>query len=414
MDRLLIKSIEGRILVGILMFVAIMILIGWVAINEEARMQAFVEQHTGRSIERGAELYASLCSECHGEEGLGSGGRAPGLNNPHLFGIDPVAEQTVAISGANRTLVRLTQQSDALLSEFTDSTNPPTVDRQTEILSELETLDAEIAAQSEIITEATAAREATLQGMAVAVERGLYPQWESVVDIETTSDNEVEIFFFSNGTRLAQVGWAGDLHGYLVTTMIHGRPGSDRVWPNSTGMAAWSQTAGGPLRDDEIEDIAAYILNWEQGSGWTQEDFFAVQQYGKPLADGSLPSEPLPPPVGNDVAGIIARLAAEEVVGDPVNGESLYAGVKYGCSGCHANGAAAPDTIGTWTRIRSERLTLPQFAGYDGLQYLIESITRPNDYLVDGYSSGAMPVDFGTRMNDQELADIIAFLTTQE
>ena len=57
-----IKSIESRILTGILMFVATMILIGWVSINEEARMQAFVQQHTGRSIERGAELFASLCA----------------------------------------------------------------------------------------------------------------------------------------------------------------------------------------------------------------------------------------------------------------------------------------------------------------------------------------------------------------
>ena len=67
------KSIDGKILSGIVMFVAIMILIGWVAINEEARMQSFVVQHTGRSIERGAELFASLCVECHGEEGLWPG-----------------------------------------------------------------------------------------------------------------------------------------------------------------------------------------------------------------------------------------------------------------------------------------------------------------------------------------------------
>ena len=37
MNRLIIERIEGRILVGITMFVAIMILVGWVAINEPAR-----------------------------------------------------------------------------------------------------------------------------------------------------------------------------------------------------------------------------------------------------------------------------------------------------------------------------------------------------------------------------------------
>ena len=137
MNILFIRSIEGRILAGITMFVGMMILVGWVAINEEARMQAFVRQHTGRSIERGAELYASLCSECHGEEGYGAGDRAPGLNNPHLFGFDPVGLQTAAITNANRALVRLNKDADSLLNEMTDDENPPSEERQNEILGEI-------------------------------------------------------------------------------------------------------------------------------------------------------------------------------------------------------------------------------------------------------------------------------------
>ena len=414
MDRLHIRSIEGRILAGISMFVAIMILVGWVAINEEARMQAFVQQHTGRSIERGAELFASLCAECHGEEGLGSGDRAPALNSPHFFGFDPVAEQTSAITNANRSLVRLNQLSEALLAELTDSENPPAEERQDKIFDELEAIDQQMQEQETVIAEAVSARAGILESLEMAVERDLFPQWESVQDIETTSDNEVEIFFNSNGTRLAQVGWGGDLHGYVVTTLIHGRPGSLNVWPNSAGgMAAWSQTAGGPLREDQLEDIAAYILNWDKGDAWTQEDFIAVQQYGKPLADGSLPSEPPPPPVGDNVEGILQRWADEGIVGSAVSGADLYEN-EYKCSDCHRAGASAPDTIGTWARIQTERLTQPRFAGYSGEIYLIESIVQPNAYLVDGYNSGVMPENFGIRMENQHLADMIAFLMTQE
>lgn len=414
MDRLHIRSIEGRILAGISMFVAIMILVGWVAINEEARMQAFVQQHTGRSIERGAELFASLCAECHGEEGLGSGDRAPALNSPHFFGFDPVAEQTSAITNANRSLVRLNQLSEELLAELTDSENPPAEERQDKIFDELEAIDQQMQEQETVIAEAVSARAGILESLEMAVERDLFPQWESVQDIETTSDNEVEIFFNSNGTRLAQVGWGGDLHGYVVTTLIHGRPGSLNVWPNSAGgMAAWSQTAGGPLREDQLEDIAAYILNWDKGDAWTQEDFIAVQQYGKPLADGSLPSEPPPPPVGDNVEGILQRWADEGIVGSAVSGADLYEN-EYKCSDCHRAGASAPDTIGTWTRIQTERLTQAQFAGYSGEMYLIESIVQPNAYLVDGYNSGVMPENFGIRMENQHLADMIAFLMTQE
>ena len=88
---------------------------------------------------------------------------------------------------------------------------------------------------------------------------------------------------------LTQVGWGGDLRGYIITTLIHGRPGSDNVWPNSEGMVAWSQTGGRATFDKtRLKTLAAYILNWDKGAGWTFEDYIAVAQYGKPLADGSL------------------------------------------------------------------------------------------------------------------------------
>jgi len=397
------------------MFVAIMILVGWVAINEEARMQAFVYQHTGRSIERGAELYASLCAECHGEQGYGALLRAPGLNNPHFFGYDPVGVQTAAIANANRTLVRLSDDSNDLFEELTNAANPPSDERQNQIQAEMEAIQAQIDNQRSIIAQAIAVRQAILGSLSTAVEKGLFPLWDTITDSDRTAFNEIEVFFNNNGARLAQVGWAGDLRGYVVTTLIHGRPGSLNIWPNSNGgMVAWSQLAGGALRQDQIEDLATYILNWDKGDNWTLEDFLAVEQYGKPLSDGSIPGVPQPDPAGDNPEMILARWAEEEIVGSAGNGAVLY-DTKFGCTSCHRDGASAPDTIGTWTRVLNERLTQPQFAGYTGERYLIESIVLPAVYAVDSYSSGVMPADFGTRqMTDQQLADVVAFLKTQE
>ncbi|HLV35401.1 MAG TPA: c-type cytochrome, partial [Spirillospora sp.] len=90
LKRLLIDRMENRILVGTVAFLASMVLIGWVAINEPGRMAAFQQQQLARSIEHGAELYTNNCAECHGASGLGSA-RAPGLNNPQLFGVDFLA-----------------------------------------------------------------------------------------------------------------------------------------------------------------------------------------------------------------------------------------------------------------------------------------------------------------------------------
>ena len=414
MGRLLfIKSIEGRVMAGITMFVGMMILVGWVAINEEARMQSFVRQHTGRSIERGAELFASLCSECHGEEGYGAKDRAPGLNNPHLFGYDPVGLQTAAITNANRALVRLNKDTESLLNEMIDTENPPSQERQNEILAEIEDLEAQMEEQQLIIETAVAERVQILGTLSTAVEDGgLYPLWDTIVDSDRTPVNEIEVFFNTNGTRLSQVGWSGDLHGYVVTTLIHGRPGSGNVWLSSEGMAPWSQLAGAQLRQDQIEDLAAYVLNWDKGANWTTEDFLAVAQYGKPLADGSLPTGPQPEKVGTDVSGILERWQAEEIVGDAGSGELLYDS-RFGCTDCHRDGASAPDTVGTFARVQNERLTEARFAGYTVEQYLVESIVLPGDFVVEGYSSGLMPDNFGTRMIDQQLADIVAFLMTQ-
>ncbi len=75
---------ETKILIGITGFFAILLLVGWVALNETGRMSEFTSQYEARSTERGATIFESNCASCHGLQGQGSG-RAPALNNPRLF-----------------------------------------------------------------------------------------------------------------------------------------------------------------------------------------------------------------------------------------------------------------------------------------------------------------------------------------
>ena len=122
--------------------------------------------------------------------------------------------------------------------------------------------------------------------------------------------------------------------------------------------------------------------------------------------------------IGTDVDALVAEL--EGVSGDPLNGQLLYNGLEVdldgfalGCSGCHS-GIAAPPTEGTWTRIENERLLDPDLVGYDGLRYLVESLVDPNAYIVEGYEADLMPQNLPTRLDIQKLADIIAFLQSQD
>jgi mono/diheme cytochrome c family protein len=72
-ERMLIDKMENRILVGASMFVGILILVGWIAINEPARMSSFERQYEARAIERGGELFAQNCATCHGTDARGGG-----------------------------------------------------------------------------------------------------------------------------------------------------------------------------------------------------------------------------------------------------------------------------------------------------------------------------------------------------
>jgi mono/diheme cytochrome c family protein len=122
--------------------------------------------------------------------------------------------------------------------------------------------------------------------------------------------------------------------------------------------------------------------------------------------------------IGDDVDSILADL--EELVGDPLAGQLLYNGLEpalggaiLGCSGCHENGDVAPTTAGTWTRINDEYLLQPEFEDYTVAQYLVESIVHPEAYIVPPYQ-GVMPNIYSNQLTPQQLADIVAYLDSQD
>lgn len=370
LQRLLVERMEHRILVGIVAFLAIMVVTGWVAINEGGRMAAFDRQYTARSIERGAALFVANCSECHGVNGLGQTGRAPALNNPALFGHDFTAELNTEVLVLNAELA----------NENT------TEERAAEINARLAEIDVE--------------REAILAQLEPAIAVGYNPETPS---------------------RLEQVGWGGSLSSFIYTTLVHGRPASYAYY--GAQMAAWGQVAGGPLRTDQLQDLTAYVLNWDKGADWTVEDLLAVQQFAKTPADPVIVEqlEDLLAEGGGEVPNFVGtETPTEEIVaelanyeGDPQSGQALYNGA-LACAGCHLNAAVAPVTEGTWTRAQEERLPLPEFEGYTPVGYLAESIIHPNAYVVPGYPEGVMPQNFGERLTYQDLADLIAYLASQD
>jgi mono/diheme cytochrome c family protein len=391
LQRMLVEKMENRILVGIVAFLGIMIMVGFVAIKENARMASFTTQYNARAIERGGKLFASNCATCHNADGRGISGLAPALNNPHLFGHNYLAAYDDQILALQTEQLSLENERVELATELAGGVSER---RQSEIETRFAEIDARLGSEG-IPSELTALqteRDTALQQFTAAIDKGYDPE----------------------NMRLEQANWSGTLDQYIYTTLTHGRGQNAELWGGKV-MPAWLQPTG-PMREDQVRDVVAYILNWDKGDDWTVEDLLAVNQFAQvPGAGGG--AQITGEPAGTEVAAILTQWEADGTVGDPVRGGQLYnnqiasqLASRLACSGCHVGAAQAPATEGTWDRVLNERLTLPEFEGYTPEQYLVESIVQPDHYIVEGYNGGIMPQNFGERTSPQDLADLVEYL----
>ncbi len=164
---------------------------------------------------------------------------------------------------------------------------------------------------------------------------------------------------------------------------------------------------------DLAAQLAALKLDTSAEAGSSLDKLFKVGEAYQELAlnCGYIPADAATRTVGKDVARILNTLST--VSGDPINGQLIYNG-DLGCAGCHLGDAPiAPLTEGTYTRIEEERLKDPLLAGYTPEQYLVESIIEPAHYVVPGFKN-VMINNFGDRLTLQDLADLVAFLESQD
>lgn len=111
-----------------------------------------------------------------------------------------------------------------------------------------------------------------------------------------------------------------------------------------------------------------------------------------------------------DTIGILQAELQALPAGDPAAGMAAFTSV--GCVACHSLQLGVkivgPSLAGVASRAGGRR------PGYSAQLYLYESITRPNAYIVDGFSPGVMPQNFRQILKPQQIADLIAFLMTQK
>jgi mono/diheme cytochrome c family protein len=185
--------------------------------------------------------------------------------------------------------------------------------------------------------------------------------------------------FFTD--RLREVGWPGTLAEYVQNSIAQGRITATRplyAGSGSVAMAAWSQVYGGPLRPDDVENLAAFVRNWEA------------------TATGQFKAATLvvPTPERGSSAAQVAR------------GAQLFNAA--GCTGCHAapgsgNVATGPNLAGIATNAPS------RVPSYSAEEYLRESFLIPNAFIVEGYEPG---LGCGGVLSYEQLDDLVSYLLT--
>lgn len=285
---LYVRSPITKIVLGILSVLVAIAVILIVGVMEESRMEAQTGNWDGRSVEKGAELYANNCYTCHGDNG--QGGAGPALNSKHFF-----------------------------------------------------------------------------------------------------------------ESRVKEIGFAGTLEDYVRLTIAAGRPSNTNgQW--SVIMPTWSSRFGGPLRDDQVQQLTDYVMNWESTAllQTPEEDpFIPFANIPVTASDGVTDTAA----AGGDTAAAEGPRAPELLFGNPPGG--------MGCVACHnlelpqddSNRGPVGPNLGNLAENAANRV-----AGEDAVTYVHNSIVNPSAHTVEGYLTGLMPAGFDTKMTPEEIDGLVNWL----
>jgi sulfur oxidation c-type cytochrome SoxX len=184
--------------------------------------------------------------------------------------------------------------------------------------------------------------------------------------------------------RITEVGWQGSLEDYVVSVVTTGRQVSTRPELYAGGgvpaMPTWSEKFGGPLRDDQINAVAAFIMNFE------------------PYALGQVATvEPLLPPVDESTP--------------EGRGQAVF--LQAGCNACHTISGISTGNIGPVLDGIASRAG-ETVSGLSAEEYIHQSIVDPSAYVVEGFADGLMPQTFADTLSEEQISDLVAFLLTLE
>jgi len=108
-------------------------------------------------------------------------------------------------------------------------------------------------------------------------------------------------------------------------------------------------------------------------------------------------------------AGLPAEVVTALASANPANGESLS--LANACIGCHALDPNQQMTGPTWFHVGD--IAANRVPGESPALFLYNSIVTPNAFVEAGFAANVMPQNYGDTLDDQALADLLAYLLSQ-
>ncbi len=224
---------------------------------------------------------------------------------------------------------------------------------------------------------------------------GQGPELSGVIFLGQVDVNGNEI---TRSQRLADIGWAGTLDGYIRAVTAAGIPlKSSSVW--DVVHPAFGEAYGGSLRDDQIADVATFILNWRTAP-YTAE----LVEAPKPgTATGPQPTAvPLPP--------------------EQEAGRDVY--LRIGCIACHTIKGVATGSVGpNLSKIGSDAAAIIASDAYKKSrgkattpeEFIRESIVDPDAYISTNCptgpcAAGVMTQNYGQMISPADLQSLVTYL----
>ncbi|MEX1020347.1 MAG: c-type cytochrome [Litorilinea sp.] len=204
-------------------------------------------------------------------------------------------------------------------------------------------------------------------------------------------------YFFTQ--RLDDLAFAGTLEDYVSLTITAGRPSkTNGQW--AVMMPTWSARHGGPMRDDQVLNVTAYVMNWEEE---------ALAQ--SPEEDPWITFLDTPGDLGPSGVPPVTQPVADVEEGEVRAPDQIFASLA--CAACHNllepqtednRGPVGPN-MGNLDEVAATRVE-----GMSASDYVHQSIVEPNAHVVASYMPNLMPAGLADRMTEEELNGLVEWL----